>query len=61
VSEIRSAVLYCPFCADEDLHPVEQHGGWECRSCLRVFSVKVVGLSPRVAALAGHPDPGSRS
>jgi hypothetical protein len=53
--------MYCPFCADEDLHPVEQHGSWECRSCLRVFSVKVVGLSPQVAALAGHPDPGSRS
>jgi ribosomal protein L37AE/L43A len=61
VSEIRSTVLYCPFCAGEDLHPVEQHGGWECRSCLRVFSVKVLGLSPQVAALAGHSDPGSSS
>ena len=61
MSEIRSAVLYCPFCADEDLHPVEQHGGWECRSCLRVFSVKVLGLSPQVAALAGHSAPGSSS
>ena len=61
MSETRSAVLYCPFCADEDLYPVEQHGGWECRSCLRVFSVKVLGLSPQVAALAGHTDPGSSS
>ena len=44
---------YCPYCAEEDLRPVEQHGGWECRSCLRVFAVKVLGLAPRVTSLAG--------
>ncbi|HEX6235360.1 MAG TPA: hypothetical protein VFZ63_19680 [Jiangellaceae bacterium] len=48
MSETRAAILHCPFCADEDLFPVEQHGGWECRSCLRVFSVKLLGLSARV-------------
>jgi ribosomal protein L37AE/L43A len=53
MSEPRAAVFYCPFCAEEDLHPVEQHGGWECRSCLRVFTVKVLGLAPRTAALTG--------
>ena len=58
MTETRVAVFYCPFCAEEDLHPVEQHGGWECRSCLRVFAVKVLGLAPRVAALAGPTQPG---
>jgi ribosomal protein L37AE/L43A len=58
VTETRVAVFYCPFCAEEDLHPVEQHGGWECRSCLRVFAVKVLGLAPRVASLAGPTQPG---
>jgi len=44
----RAAVLHCPYCAEEDLHPVaEQHGAWECRSCLRVFSVTLHGLSRR--------------
>ncbi|MBD0292802.1 MAG: hypothetical protein ICV70_04400 [Jiangellaceae bacterium] len=52
MSEVRAAILYCPFCAEEDLHPVEQHGGWECRSCLRVFSVKVLGLAARAASLS---------
>ena len=53
MSETRAAVQYCPFCAEEDLHPIEQHGGWECRSCLRVFAVKMLGLAPRPASLAG--------
>lgn len=52
MTESRAAVLHCPFCADEDLHPVEhaqaRHGAWECRSCLRVFSVKLLGLSARI-------------
>ncbi len=58
MTETRAAVFYCPFCAEEDLHPVEQHGGWECRSCLRVFAVKVLGLAPQVASLAGPAQPG---
>jgi ribosomal protein L37AE/L43A len=57
VTETRAAVFYCPFCAEEDIHPVEQHGGWECRSCLRVFSVKVLGLAPRIASLSGPAQP----
>lgn len=52
MSETRAAVLHCPFCADEELHPVEHeqapHGAWECRSCLRVFTVKLLGLSARI-------------
>jgi ribosomal protein L37AE/L43A len=47
MTETRAAIMHCPFCAEEDLHPVEEHGGWECRSCLRVFRVTLLGLAPR--------------
>jgi ribosomal protein L37AE/L43A len=41
----RMAPYYCPYCGEEDLRPNEAgHGAWECRSCVRVFSVKFVGL-----------------
>lgn len=38
----------CPYCADEDLRPHgATHGTWECRSCLRAFSLKFLGhLAP---------------
>ena len=35
--------MYCPYCAEETLFPLEG-GGWECRSCLRAFSVSFLGL-----------------
>ena len=41
----RQAVMYCPYCAEETLFPLEG-GGWECRSCLRAFSVTFLGLVP---------------
>ena len=35
-----AAVQHCPYCADDDLWPVEQPtGGWQCRGCARVFTV----------------------
>jgi ribosomal protein L37AE/L43A len=37
--------MYCPYCAEETLFPREE-GGWECRSCLRAFSVSFLGLIP---------------
>ena len=40
----RQAVMYCPYCAEETLFPLEG-GGWECRSCLRAFSVTFLGLA----------------
>jgi hypothetical protein len=48
VSE-RAVPFHCPYCGGEDLFPFEdqhedQHGAWECRSCLRAFSVKLIGL-----------------
>jgi ribosomal protein L37AE/L43A len=43
----RAAPLYCPYCGGEDLRPHEaSHGAWECRSCVRIFAVKFLGLSP---------------
>jgi ribosomal protein L37AE/L43A len=51
MSDTRAAPLYCPYCGEEDLRPHEgSHGAWECRSCTRVFSVKLVGLlNPEVS------------
>jgi ribosomal protein L37AE/L43A len=39
----RQSIGYCPYCAEENLFPLEG-GGWECRSCLRAFSVTFRGL-----------------
>ena len=50
MSDARAVPFYCPFCGDEDLRPHEQasaaHGAapWHCRSCTRVFSLKLIGL-----------------
>ena len=49
---VERAVPYnCPFCAEEDLRPLESgavpgldRGGWHCRGCLRVFSVAFHGI-----------------
>lgn len=41
--------FHCPYCADEEITP---HGDaadtWLCRSCLRVFSVRLIatGVTP---------------
>ena len=35
--------MYCPYCAEETLFPWRR--GWECRSCLRAFSVAFLGLA----------------
>jgi transposase-like protein len=51
----RAVPFHCPYCGDEDLRPHETetgspHGAWECRACLRAFSLKMLGLvAPRVA------------
>lgn len=39
----RQAVMHCPYCAEENLFPLEG-GGWECRDCLRAFTVAFLGL-----------------
>ncbi len=45
----RVSPFHCPYCGEEDLRPHETaegspHGSWECRACLRAFSVKFLGL-----------------
>ncbi|MGH3660458.1 MAG: hypothetical protein ACRDT8_11230 [Micromonosporaceae bacterium] len=63
----RVVPFYCPYCGDEDLRPhvseAAAHGAWECRSCVRVFTVKFVGLlagqRPGSGHASGGSDPGS--
>ncbi|HET6563754.1 MAG TPA: hypothetical protein VFG72_17930 [Marmoricola sp.] len=45
----RVAPFHCPYCGGEELRPHEVadgpgHGAWECRGCMRAFSVKFLGL-----------------
>ena len=40
----RAVPFHCPYCGDGDLRPREEHGSWECRACLRAFSLKYLGL-----------------
>ncbi|HEX6516540.1 MAG TPA: hypothetical protein VF049_13305 [Nocardioidaceae bacterium] len=47
----RAEPFHCPYCGDEDLRPHvvgdgPGHGTWECRSCLRAFQLKMLGLVP---------------
>ena len=49
----RQTVLYCPYCAEETLFPLER--GWECRSCFRAFSVAFLGLVSRDRAPQEQP------
>ncbi|HEU4515356.1 MAG TPA: hypothetical protein VFR87_19780 [Nocardioidaceae bacterium] len=52
----RAVPFHCPYCASEDLRPHETeqgspHGAWECRACLRAFSLRMLGLiAPRGGA-----------
>ena len=51
----RGVPFHCPYCGDENLWPHESesapHGAWECRACLRAFTVKMLGLiTPRTPA-----------
>lgn len=40
----RSVPYHCPYCADENLFPHgDRHGAWECRSCLRAFTLGFIG------------------
>ncbi len=66
----RAVPYHCPFCAEEDLRPLESgavltsraqlaRGGWHCRSCLRVFSLSFHGLHQVTAVTAHHQAPGS--
>ncbi|MFR9729392.1 hypothetical protein ACL03H_09190 [Saccharopolyspora sp. MS10] len=44
--EGRAVPFYCPYCGDEELVPeAEPAGAWACQACLRVFTVRLVGLA----------------
>jgi ribosomal protein L37AE/L43A len=48
-----AAPLYCPFCGEEDLRPVEEDAtAWSCRACAHVFSVTLVRVD--LAAIPAH-------
>jgi len=40
----RAVPFHCPYCGDENLFPHEGEAGWECRSCLRAFTVTMLGM-----------------
>lgn len=53
----RATPNHCPFCGDDNLWPhqpegvdsVEPRAAWECRSCLRAFTVSMIKHLPRPA------------
>ncbi len=47
----RAVPFHCPYCGEENLYPREGGPGssWECRACLRAFSVTFLGQLPRPA------------
>ena len=50
----RAQPFHCPYCGDTDLWPHEgETPGWECRSCLRAFTVRMLGLVRPQAARGG--------
>ncbi len=52
----RAVPYFCPYCADEDLHPLaDSPGAWQCRTCTRAFRVSFLGLTPRSTT----PSPGA--
>ncbi|WP_367186623.1 Insertion element protein [Sporichthya sp.] len=45
MSHERVVPFHCPYCAEEDLRPLETHGQWMCTSCRRAFALKFLGLT----------------
>jgi len=40
----RAVPFHCPYCAEEDLRPLVEHGQWLCGSCRRVFALRFLGM-----------------
>jgi transposase-like protein len=39
----RAVPFFCPYCGEEDLVPAgPDAGGWECRSCTRTFTLRIL-------------------
>ncbi len=52
----RGVPFHCPYCGEQDLWPHEAaHGSWECRGCMRAFSLKMLGLVRPTGGLRGDP------
>jgi transposase-like protein len=52
----RAVPFHCPYCGDENLRPGEEgHGAWECHSCLRAFSLKMLGQLRRPSLDPSQP------
>ena len=52
----RGIPFHCPYCGDENLRPSEEgHGAWECHSCLRAFSLKMLGQLRRPSLDPSQP------
>ena len=52
----RAVPFHCPYCGDENLRPSEEgHGAWECHSCLRAFSLKMLGQLRRPSLDPSQP------
>ena len=47
----RAVPFHCPYCGEENLFPRED--GWECRACLRAFSVTFLGQVRRPETALG--------
>jgi ribosomal protein L37AE/L43A len=58
-----AAPLYCPFCGEEDLRPVEDDpAAWSCRACTHVFTVQLVRIDHAAIPANRRPAPaGGRS
>jgi hypothetical protein len=41
----HASPFHCPYCGEQDLFP--RADGWECRACLRAFSVTFLGQIAR--------------
>ena len=57
---MSAVIFHCPFCAEEDLRPVEEpSGASHCLACARVFSVTqhrvaTEYIPPRIAVEPGR-------
>jgi transposase-like protein len=57
MSTRHQSPLHCPYCGEDDtLFPREDgcptDNGWECRGCLRAFSVTYLGQVTRPAGVS---------
>ena len=55
----HASPFHCPYCGEQDLFPRED--GWECRACLRAFSVTFLGQVARPAGVSSPVSPGAGS